>query len=275
MDEIIDELKEFFKSKPQVLLAFLFGSRAKGIEREGSDWDIGIYFKTIDNEEAEEFEEEIDIWLELIEMLKTDNVDLVVLNRASPVVSYSAMTEGIPLKIEDRGLYLDLLCRVSYDAFDWIEFVEDYYRIMDNSCSISPQDRTRLIRYLKFLESEFNEIGEIKEMSYRDYITDRFIRKVVERWCENIVMAILDIAKILLASERISPPQTYKEILQIFGTIYFNEDFGKKISWFAIMRNIIVHEYLDIKWRRIEKFIYEKEETFPKVIDRTKALLNI
>lgn len=275
MDEIIDELKDFFKSKPQVLLAFLFGSRAKGIEREGSDWDIGIYFKTIDNEEAEEFEEEIDIWLELIEMLKTDNVDLVVLNRASPVVSYSAMTEGIPLKIEDRGLYLDLLCRVSYDAFDWIEFVEDYYRIMDNSCSISPQDRTRLIRYLKFLECEFNEIGEIKEMSYRDYITDRFKRKVVERWCENIVMAILDIAKILLASERISPPQTYKEILQIFGTIYFNEDFGKKISWFAIMRNIIVHEYLDIKWRRIEKFIYEKEETVPKVIDRTKALLNI
>lgn len=275
MDEIIDELKDFFKSKPQVLLAFLFGSRAKGIEREGSDWDIGIYFKTIDDEEAEEFEEEIDIWLELIEMLKTDNVDLVVLNRASPVVSYSAMTEGIPLKIEDRGLYLDLLCRVSYDAFDWIEFVEDYYRIMDNSCSISPQDRTRLIRYLKFLESKFNEIGEIKEMSYRDYITDRFKRKVVERWCENIVMAILDIAKILLASERISPPQTYKEILQIFGTIYFNEDFGKKISWFAIMRNIIVHEYLDIKWRRIEKFIYEKEETVPKVIDRTKALLNI
>jgi predicted nucleotidyltransferase len=38
-----ERLRTYFEREPSVVMAFLFGSRVKGIERMGSDWDIGIY----------------------------------------------------------------------------------------------------------------------------------------------------------------------------------------------------------------------------------------
>ena len=41
----IKKLKTYFKNRDDVLMAFLFGSRAKGISAKRSDWDIGVYLK--------------------------------------------------------------------------------------------------------------------------------------------------------------------------------------------------------------------------------------
>lgn len=41
----ISMLKKYFKENDFVVLAFLFGSRAKKLQRKISDWDIGVYFK--------------------------------------------------------------------------------------------------------------------------------------------------------------------------------------------------------------------------------------
>lgn len=275
MKEKIAELIDFFESEPNIILAFLFGSRITATQTESSDWDIGIYFKSEEYAEIESEQEyeEMEIWAQIIDILETDNVDLVVLNRAAPVVCYRVFTEGIPLIIKDKNLFLDLLCKISYEAIDWIEFAEDYHKILQKSHSITPIERARLIKYLSFLEGEYNEVEEIKKIGYGDYIKDSFKRKIIERWIENIVMAVLDIAKVFLASEKRQMPQTYKETLKIFGTIYFNEEFGKRLSWFAIMRNIIAHEYLDIKWKRIEKFVKEAEELIPPFIEKIKNLL--
>lgn len=76
-------------------------------------------------------------------------------------------------------------------------------------------------------------------------------------------MSTLDIAKLILASEKREIPQTYKDILKIFCSLYLDSQFGERFSWFVSLRNILVHEYLDIKWRRIQRFINEAEELFP------------
>jgi len=41
----IEQLKEYFKKKDSVILAFVFGSISKGNQRSFSDWDIAVYFK--------------------------------------------------------------------------------------------------------------------------------------------------------------------------------------------------------------------------------------
>ncbi len=83
-------------------------------------------------------------------------------------------------------------------------------------------------------------------------------------------MAMLDIAKVILASEKKQIPETYKEILKNFSIFYFNQDFGEKIAWFAIMRNIITHEYLDVRWKRIKKFLVDGETLIPLFIKGVK-----
>lgn len=88
---------------------------------------------------------------------------LNLLNRARPALFYNVLRTGRPLVIKDRKLYLDLLCKVSYEAMDWWDFVEDYYRISERAKSLPPEDRARVLEYLK-LENEFSEIDKIKKI---------------------------------------------------------------------------------------------------------------
>lgn len=257
-------------------MAFLFGSRASGGEREISDWDIAVYFKPeeyLEIETEREYPGENRIWSDLIDLLETDDVDFLVLNRARASVVYNALRVGTALVIRDRRLYLELLCKVSYEAVEWWDFVSDYWKISQKAKSLPPEERARVLEYLRFLENEFSELEQIKSFGWQDYIQDSFKRKIIERWVEYLVMGALDIAKVILASEKREIPQTHKDSLKIFGAIYVDPAFGEKFSEFASLRNILVHEYLDIKWRRIKNFVDQAERLYPIFIQKIKEFV--
>lgn len=271
----IEAITQYFQKESSVVLTFLFGSRAKGNEREISDWDIAVYFKPeeyLEIETEREYPGENKIWSDLIDILETDEVDFLVLNRARAPLVYNVLRTGTSLIIKDIRLYLDLLCKVSYEAVEWWDFVSDFWRISQKAESLPPEERARVLEYLRFLENEFSEIEQIKEFSWQDYIQDSFKRKVMERWVENLVMSALDIAKIILASEKREIPQTYKDTLKIFGALYVDPSFGEKFSEFSSLRNILVHEYLDIKWRKIKNFIDQAERLYPVFIQKIKEI---
>jgi len=276
--EIVERLREYFEKKEGVVLAFLFGSRARGLARKNSDWDIGVYFKPhqyMEIETLENYDGERDIWGELVDILKTDDVSLAILNRTSPSVVFSVLRKGIPLVIKNRGLYLDLLCRVSYEAIDFMEFAFDFWEISEKAKSLAKEDRLRVLKTLKFLEKEWEDFDEFQKMTGLDYLEKSYKRRDIERWIENLAMASLDIAKIILASERELIPDSYKDTLRRFTIRHFDERFADRFSKFAEFTNIIVHEYLDIKWIHIKNFIKEAGELYPLFIKRVKDLLEI
>jgi predicted nucleotidyltransferase len=172
MTEKVEILKGYFERERLVILAFLFGSKARDRSQDFSDWDIGIYFKPdeyLESEQDKEYRDENRIWSDLIDILETDNVDFVVLNRARPVLVYNVLRTGTPLVIKDKRLYFDLLCKVSYEAMDWWDFVSDYWKISQGVHSLSPEARSRVIEHIKFLEIEFREIDEMKNIGFVDY----------------------------------------------------------------------------------------------------------
>lgn len=136
------------------------------------------------------------------------------------------------------------------------------------------EDRERLIRLLDYLKSEVSDYQDFYNLTWEIYQKDKEKRRNVERWIENIVMSSIDIVKILLASENRPIPDSYREILYQIGLIGdFNEEFGKRLSRWAALRNIVVHEYLDIKWRNIKEFIKESEPVFKELIEGVKKII--
>jgi len=271
----IKHLKEYFEKEPQVLMAFLFGSRAKNLAKESSDWDIGVYFKPkeyLELEKESDYPNEDKIWADLVDILQTD-VDFLVLNRARPALVFSILNSGLPLVVKDRRLYLKILCKTSYEAIDFWDFVYDFWKVRERARSLSPEERAILIEHLAFLETEFKDLEEFKNLTWDEYRRERFKRRNVERWVENLVMAPLDIAKISLASEKKEVPQTYKDTLKMLGLLYFDPSFAERFSQFAELRNIVVHEYLDMKWSKIKNFIKEAENLYPEFIDRIKRVI--
>lgn len=276
IEEKIRLLKDYFSNNPNISMAFVFGSQAAGLARRVSDWDIGVYFRPkeyLELETEEDYPDEHQIWSDLIDILETDDVDFVVLNRARPSLVYNVLRIGLPLKMADKKLYWDLLCKVSYEAMDWWRFVNEYYKIREEACSLSEESIVKTKERLVFLEEQFKDIERFKKLSFDLYRTDRNERRNVERWIENLVMASLDIAKIILASEKKEIPQSYKDTLKVFAVLYLDPSMAEKFSQFTELRNIVVHEYIDIRWKRIENFVRESEKIYPQFIEKVKKIV--
>ncbi len=126
----IKRLKAYFTERKDVAFAFLFGSQARGNATKLSDVDIAAYFyperkHPIEYEEAVYYENEDAIWTDVERLLKKE-VELLILNRVPATVAASAI-RGIPLAINDWGLYLDFMEVVTGEAEDFMDFmIRDY-----------------------------------------------------------------------------------------------------------------------------------------------------
>lgn len=133
-DNKIKNLKEYFSNRKEVAFAFLYGSQAKGTATKLSDVDIAVYFYPSQRHPVE-FEEEVyydgenEIWGDMERLLKKE-VELLVLNRVPSTVASSAI-RGIPLAINDYGLYLDFMLVVTDVAEDFMDFVIRNYMERD------------------------------------------------------------------------------------------------------------------------------------------------
>ncbi|MBM4323420.1 MAG: DUF86 domain-containing protein [Deltaproteobacteria bacterium] len=134
--------------------------------------------------------------------------------------------------------------------------------------------QTRLIKHITFLEKELEDWESFKSLSWEEYNKDRDKRRNVERWIENIVNSSIDIAKIILASENLPLPDTYKEIIiSLSLTSGFDKENIDHLSEWVKLRNIISHEYLDIRWNSIKKFIEETELVYRNFLGNVKKYL--
>ncbi|MBU1179014.1 DUF86 domain-containing protein [Patescibacteria group bacterium] len=270
------ELKDYFKKRSDVSMAFIFGSYAKGREISESDFDIAIYFKPegrkIEWEADKVYAEKSNIWQDLEKIVKK-NVDLVILNNAASTIAFEVLQTGEPIIIKDKVLYWKFLSQVSFEAIDFRNLVKDYLEIKQRSASLTEKDRVDLLRKADFLEGELGDLSKFSGIDQQIYQSDSSKRRDVERWVENIVNCSIDVAKILLASEKRQVPDTYKGLLRsLFLFPGFDKDIARDLSEFAELRNLLSHEYLDIRFGQIKKFIDEAGCLYGKLLDFIKQI---
>lgn len=275
--QIFKALKGYFSQKPTVEMAFVFGSRVKDRAGLESDFDIAVYFKPktgkLDCEDEVFFEEEDEIWNDL-EKIVRNKVDFVVLNRAPALLALSVIKNGQPLIIKNRFRYLDFMLRVSSTAIDFREFINDFRAIKLRSRSLNLEDKDRLIKLADFLETELADYDKYKDIDFKNYESNKEKRRSVERWVENIINASIDIAKVILASQKRELPETYFDILKTLGSLSgFEEKIAEKMASFVKLRNIIAHEYLDLRFTQIQDFLKEAENIYTYLINYTDEFL--
>lgn|SRR4030043_1197536 len=127
-----NSIKNYLISRPEVIMAFVFGSVAADSAGSESDLDIAIYFnptqQRIEWESKTQYPTEDRIWLDL-ERLSGREIDLLVLNRAPATMVDTVLRGGKVLFIRDRNIYLDLLLMVSREAEDYRDFIEEFWKI--------------------------------------------------------------------------------------------------------------------------------------------------
>lgn len=122
----INLIKKIIKSEPMAEVAYLFGSRATGEAGVQSDFDIGIYLnKKLDSKER--FKLRLDLIGKLEAILKTDKVDLVVINDVSSLFfKYVIIKEGKLIYQKSLLKRCELEGRIMAEYFDFRPFLEEY-----------------------------------------------------------------------------------------------------------------------------------------------------
>lgn len=275
-NKLIIQLNKYFSEQKNIAFAFLFGSIVKGTFTDDSDIDIAVYYYPVENnfnlEDDVCFESEDEIWNDL-EKITGCGVDFIVLNRSSSSIAASVYLDGYPLVIKDQFLYWKHFSITTDLAEEYRVFTEEFIEIKKRSMSLSPIDRTRLLQISDFIESELSDYSHFENINKQRYLEDSMIRRNVERWIENLVNASIDIAKIIIASRKQSIPQTYREMLLRLGSIQFIDDeSAEKLASFSRLRNLLAHEYLDLRYPQIKKFIID---ALPVYNDLLKAIDHI
>ncbi|MCL6477621.1 MAG: nucleotidyltransferase domain-containing protein [Peptococcaceae bacterium] len=84
-----------------------FGSRATGKDRPDSDWDLGILVddKVHGKNFSSGYHYYTSLFAELAEQLKSGNLQLVFLHRASPLLQFEAASTGRPIYQDEEGAF--------------------------------------------------------------------------------------------------------------------------------------------------------------------------
>ena len=112
--ELIPQAVNYLESTPDVVFAYLFGSLAKGKLRPLSDVDIAVYLAA----PLSFSDVKLDILGKLIDILHTDEIDLVVLNTADLPLAMNILKNKVVVVDKDpfvRHIYESLTMRKYFD----------------------------------------------------------------------------------------------------------------------------------------------------------------
>jgi predicted nucleotidyltransferase len=105
---------DYLKTHPKVIFSYLFGSLAKRQPLPLSDIDIAVYLK----QDSNLAECKLDILGRLMDILHTDEIDLVILNRAEISLVFNILKSKkiiVDKNPFERHLFESLMMRKSFD----------------------------------------------------------------------------------------------------------------------------------------------------------------
>jgi predicted nucleotidyltransferase len=83
------EVSQALMDDPRVLCVYLFGSRAQGDAHPASDLDLAVLLDV-----PVSLSEELELRAEAVRILQRDDIDLVLLDQASPLLRYEVIAGG-------------------------------------------------------------------------------------------------------------------------------------------------------------------------------------
>jgi predicted nucleotidyltransferase len=115
------ELTNFFRTIDNVHIAYLFGSTVKGNVNELSDIDIAVMLDE-NLSKKDMLNMELDLISELTRVLKSDNIDLVVLNDSPLLLKYNIIKNGHFLTSDESK-------RIAFETNIMSRYLDEQYYI--------------------------------------------------------------------------------------------------------------------------------------------------
>lgn len=139
----------------------------------------------------------------------------------------------------------------------------------------SAEQKGSLISRISFLESELKELKEQSNIEWKGFLEDKPRRRNIERMIENIVNALVDISKIVLSDKGTGAiPTTYAEVVLKLSEIkIIRFETAEKLAEYVKLRNFLAHQYLDMRWDKVKRFLRVAPVDFEQFIEQIKKVI--
>jgi predicted nucleotidyltransferase len=118
LSELKDILLQVMSKSENVLFAYIFGSHIAGMITESSDMDVAVYL----DKKHTDIDDFLSLHSALSRALKTDKIDLVLLNNANNLILLdSIVRHGILVIDKDKDRREEFELRVLHSAIDFRE----------------------------------------------------------------------------------------------------------------------------------------------------------
>ncbi len=126
---------------------------------------------------------------------------------------------------------------------------------------------SRLREYVRLLRI-------LRTRPQEDFIQDPFVIGNVERYLQLAIQVVLDICNHIVADDRLGAVEEYRDAIRLLGQSgYLDPDLTERLIPMAGLRNILVHDYLDVDRGRIYSLLQNCLEDFEQFATQIGARL--
>jgi predicted nucleotidyltransferase len=127
LSQYSEGLEQYFASLDGVALAYLFGSHARGQAWAESDVDVAVLLENRPDDDRC-FDMRLEVIGGLMDVLHTDEVDVLILNQAPPALRYAVLRDGILLFCRDRQAMIEFRVRALNEYLDFKPILKRHER---------------------------------------------------------------------------------------------------------------------------------------------------
>ena len=120
---------------------------------------------------------------------------------------------------------------------------------------------------MQYVRLELNDAALYRNPDVKRYSADGHYRRGMERWIENLVNASIDIAKIVLTSERAAVSQTYRGQMEQLGHVPGFVTVSMDLAHNTRIRNALAHEYLDLRYAEVKAGVETAVKVYRGLVD--------
>ncbi|MDW8061817.1 MAG: DUF86 domain-containing protein [Nitrososphaerota archaeon] len=239
--DVLERLKEALREDDNVLLAYLFGSRARGEASPISDYDVAVLLKDSGLQAFAEVLSSISKTLGVCE----DKIDILDLARAPLHLKAKVLSEGI--LIIDRGyddtLRLEVNTRYPEVAYQTRVLLRKW---LDNPVGLDLRVIKERIDYLTQLNDNIKSFfGKHKP---GDVSTDFEAWFALKGIVQDSIQAIIDICAHIFSSKNLGVAESYRDYVEKLSEHgYISGELAKELKLAIAMRNRLIHRYLAVE----------------------------
>jgi uncharacterized protein YutE (UPF0331/DUF86 family) len=105
---------------------------------------------------------------------------------------------------------------------------------------------------LEQLGEYVNILREYQSYDIEEIRINRTLRGAIERYMEISLACMIDICEMIISSEKLKRPDTYREVIMVLGQHdILPIGFARKLAPAAGFRNVLVHMYADIDLEKL------------------------